>query len=140
MAKKKIASNRTRPVGVTILSVLGYIGAVVTLILGLVALFAAPAFFALMPTINDMPWLASIGTALGIFIGIICIIFAVIDYFIAKGLWNGKNWARIIMIVFTALGFISSLSGLPGSIVTLIVDGVIIWYLGFKDNVKSYFR
>ncbi len=140
MAKKTTVSRNSRPVGVSIISILGYIGAVITLILGLIALIAAPTVFALLPAIADMPWLSAIGAAVGIILGIILIVLAVIDYLIARGLWKGKNWARIVVIVLAALSLISSLSALPASILTIIIDGVIIWYLGFNSKAKNYFN
>ena len=134
MVKRK----KERPVGVTILAILGYISAVFTLIFGLIALIAAPVFFALIPQIADLPLLAAIGSALTIIGGIFFIACAVLEYFIAKGLWDDKNWTRVLLLIFVWICAIGSLFSLQ--IVGLIIDGIIIWYMQFVPKVKSYFK
>jgi len=129
------------PVGVKILSILGYIGAVLMLILGLGLIFGSAA---MATVLAQIPALAAIGAGLFVGVGIVVILLAVLEFFIARGLWKGQNWARIITLVFSALGIISSLLSImaaPGSSITnIVIYGVIVWYLGFKDNVKAFFK
>lgn len=130
---------KNRPVGVTILAVLAYIGAAFTLIGGLALLFGSAALSAFIATwVPKAALFATAGTALFIFLGLIMIAFAVLDYFIGKGLWNGQNWARIVVLVLAVLSFISSI--FPFNIVGLVIDGVIIWYLGFNKEAVKYFK
>jgi hypothetical protein len=143
MVKKKTnkssGSKKIRPVGVSILSVLAYIGAVFTIIAGLAMLFGASAIASFISTkIPTLPAnLAGLGLVL---IGIIFIIFAVIDYFIGRGLWKGQNWARILVIILMALSLLGSLRHVLTNIVGIIIDILIIWYLGFNKSVINYFR
>jgi hypothetical protein len=137
--KKKISSSNERPVGVKILAILGYIGAVFTLIAGIALAVGSSAIAsAIALMVPDAAGLSGIGATLFIVLGIVFIGLAILDYFIARGLWNGKNWARIFMIVLCALSAISSLR--PFSIVGLALNGLIIWYLGFYQPAVSYFK
>ena len=131
--------SKERHWGITVLAVLGYIGAVLTLLAGIAMLFGS-AFISSIITkfASQFATYATAGTVLFIVLGIIFIGLAILDYFIAKGLMRGQNWARIIIIVFSALGILGSLW--PFSIVNLIIEAVIIWYLGFYKPAVNYFR
>jgi len=139
MAKK--VSNK-RHLGITILAVLGYIGAVVTFLMGIALLLGSAYLGSLIASIPATAEISSIIATIGtmgfIVLGIIFIGLAILDYFIAKGLWNGKNWARILMLILAGLGVLSSLW--PFNIVNIVIDGVIIWYLGFYKPAVKYFR
>jgi hypothetical protein len=141
MAKKQISRNSksAAPVGVKILSVLSYIGAVLSLLAGIFIIFAGG--WIIVPLIaKSLPIGASSLVEVGtIILGILFILFAVLDYFIGKGLWKGQNWARIVLIVLCALSLISSLAHPLADIVGIIINAVIIWYLGFSD-AKKYFN
>jgi glucan phosphoethanolaminetransferase (alkaline phosphatase superfamily) len=137
---KKVSKERHW--GITVLGILGYIGAVVTFLAGLAMLIFSAYVKDMLDSITTTAEISSMITALGtigfIILGIIFIGLAILDYFIAKGLLNGKNWARIIMIVFAALGILGSIQ--PFSIINLIIDGIIIWYLGFYKPAINYFK
>src|SRR3989344_4428979 len=112
------------PTGVKIISVLYYIGAVLTFIFGLILLFSADALSEFIP---------GLGT-LGIVGGIVLMGFGVLSFFIGRGLWKGSNWARIVAIILAVLGIISAIyamtSGAIGSnIINLLINLLIGWYL-----------
>jgi hypothetical protein len=78
--------------------------------------------------------------------GIIFVGSAVFFFFIGRGLWKGKNWARMTVIVFSVLGVVGGLGkvidGNIGGAVGLISAGVfaiIGGYLFFNKNVKQVF-
>ncbi len=132
-----MANNR--PVVVSILAVLAYIGAVFSLLGGIAMLFGSAFLGAMLAKlIPSMAMLATAGTVLLIVLGIIFIGLAVLDYFVGKGLWNGKNWARILVIIFAALGVLGSIW--PFNIVGLVIDGLVVWYLGFYKPAIAYFK
>jgi hypothetical protein len=81
---------------------------------------------------------STLGTALFIVLGILFLGCAVLDYFIGKGLWNGKNWARIVLLVLSGLSVLSSLW--PFNIVGLAINGLVIWYIGFYEPAVRYFK
>lgn len=73
------------------------------------------------------------GVASGVFI-----VLAIITFVIAWGLLTGKNWARWIGIIVSALGVLSGLATLPIGIVFVVIDGAIIYYLT-RPNVVNWF-
>lgn len=130
------------PTGVKVISVLYYIGAGVSILFGLLLLIGADFF---MRTVSsNLPHLPLQGlTGIFIALGIILIGLSVLNFFIGRGLWRGKNWARIFVIIFSALGVISGLySIIMGSYLSVL--GVVInlsigGYLMFNAAVKSAF-
>jgi hypothetical protein len=125
------------PTGVKIISVLEYIGAGILAIMGLVLIFGGGAIASMLPIFG------ALGGALFIVAGIVTIGFGVLAFFIARGLWRGQNWARIVAIVFACLGVLYaliSIGRMPGqSVVSIIIDGVIGGYLWFAKEVKAAF-
>lgn len=74
--------------------------------------------------------------------GIVLIIAGLIELVISWGLWTGKGWAWWLGVIFTGLGLlfalVSIVSGNLGGIVSLIIDGLILYYF-FKPHVKQFF-
>ena len=83
--------------------------------------------------------------------GVILLIFAAIPLIVGIGLWQLKNWARIVTIMFTGLGLLTWLSGQVGSVVvnlpmefdplSLIELGISAWTLWYLSRplVKGAF-
>jgi len=124
------------PAGIKVISVLSYLGAVFLAIMGL-ALILGGGF---LTSLFEIP--AMFGGAIIAF-GILMIASGVLSFFIGRGLWKGQNWARITAGVFTIIGFLFALLGIIGgnysSLVTLIIEGLIVWYLLMNKGVKEAF-
>ena len=75
--------------------------------------------------------------------GIIFIGSAVLFFFIGRGLWKGKNWARITAIIFSVIGVVSGLGkvidGKIGVIIGVLISAIIGGYLFFNKDVKQVF-
>ncbi len=125
------------PVGVKIISVFEFIGSAAIFILGLLMVFGAGFISDLAKDIPGLAGFGAISTGLFVFAGIVLLLFAVLFFFVGKGLWMGQNWARIVVIVFSCLGILGSLS--PFKIVTLVIHLVIGGYLLFAPEVKEAF-
>ena len=135
-----------RPAGVTILGVLAFIGAVLS-VLAALGMFLGGAILANMAARPGMGMIAGAGgVALGVFFLVIAALYAVIG----TGMFKLQNWARILVIVLSFLGaFLNALS-LLGSLIrlhplavlwSLIIIGVNVWialYL-LKPHVKQAF-
>jgi hypothetical protein len=109
--------------------------AALEIIAGLFYLLGGVSFVALAPyfaTYGEM-YTAISGVASGVFI-----VLAIITFVIAWGLLTGKNWARWIGIIVSALGVLSGLAILPMGIVFVVIDGAIIYYLT-RPNVVNWF-
>ena len=154
MAKKKvkkvdqIAKKATKEVkktvvirhwGISVLAILAYIEAVLTALIGL-AFIAGSAVVSrvLLKMAPEYGWLAGAGIATFIFLGLVLIVFAVIDYIIGRGLWDGKNWARILLLILVGISGIGALFSFQ--VISFIISAVIFWYLGFYKEAVDYFK
>ena len=132
------------PVGVKIISILYYIGAVFGIIFGLLLIFGAETFTSIL---NGVLLIDALDSGLsGLFIagGIIMIALGVLGFFIGRGLWKGRNWARIFVIILSILGVLigvfSMVQGdVAGNIFGLAVNLIIGGYLLFSRKVKEAF-
>ncbi len=120
-----MASKTTgnRPLGITILALLDFIGAVLTLITAIAA-----------PTILTA-YSSSILSGFGAVVMVVGIIVAVIGIVIGYGLWKGMKWAWWLEVIFSALSIISILTL---NIIGFIV-GIIVLYYMTRKNTKAYF-
>jgi uncharacterized membrane protein (DUF2068 family) len=87
---------------------------------------------------------AAFGTGMLIFLAIILLALAVLSFFVARGLWKAKSWARITAIILSILGVIFAIIGMVGgeigsNILGLILNGLIGAYLLFSEEVKKAF-
>jgi hypothetical protein len=142
-----------RPVGVTILAILAFIGAAFCLLGGIVMMAGGGFMATLMSqqggqgSAGAAGVLAGLGAVAGVFIIIIGGVYALVGF----GLWKLKNWARIVSIVLLGIGVAVQLLGLLGtlahfnlfafvwSVLWIAVDAFIIWYL-LKPEVKAAFQ
>jgi hypothetical protein len=141
-----------RPVGVTILAILDFIGAAFCL-LGGIGMILGGGFIATMlsqqgqGSAGAAGILAGLGAAAGIFI----IIMGGVSALLGFGLWKLKGWARIVSIVLFAISGAMQLLGLLGTLAHfnvfafvwtvfwIAVDAFVIWYL-LKPEVKATFQ
>ena len=132
------------PEGVKILAVLYFFGTFVLAFIGMFMFNLADA-----ARLNGGAFVIGEGavltTGVAIGTGFGLIIVAVLSYLIAKGLLRAKNWARMILIVLAVLGIISGIlnmiSGIYfGSTFALLINGIILWYLFFREDIKKYFK
>ena len=109
-------SHKHRPLGVAVIAVLTIIGGIIFLVSGLVLLIIG--------------------------IGIILLALGIAYLVMAYGLWKGKGWAWTITLILSAIGIIvavvSIATGNVGGIISIIINGVIIYYL-YRPNVKAFF-
>ena len=135
-----------RPTGVTILAVLAFVCA------GLAALAGLASFFmgSVLSKMVESSGMGMLMTGAGALVGVIILILAGLYFLVGFGLWNLKNWGRILTVVFVALGLLGAALGLfktlsPFQMGTFLwqlfwcaLDVWIITYL-FKPHVKQAF-
>lgn len=141
MADGQQVSTKAVPAGVKVLSILSYIGAVILVISGIVLLVGG-GFIA--PMLETLPLVGSFISGLLVAGGIIMIGLGVLAFFVGRGLWKGRNWARILVIVLAFLGVLMSIismvmGGISTGIVSLIIDLAIGLYLLLSSSVKRAF-
>ena len=136
-------TGKKMPMGVKVVAVLDYIGAGIALLFGLLLLFGGSFFSKVGGGMGDQfGWISALGGGFFLLFGIILLPFAVLGFFIGRGLWKGQNWARILTIIFMVLGVLSaigSIAGGKGGYFQLILDAVIGGYLWFAPEVKQAF-
>ena len=126
-----------RPTGVTIIAILNALGGVLCLLAGLMFLAMPGMLPAGMYGMSGM-----LGMVIGV-MGIVMVVCGVLSLVIAYGLWTLKNWARLLVIVFSALGIASNLVSIAGgmmhAVVGIAINAVVIWYM-MRDDVKAVFE
>jgi uncharacterized membrane protein HdeD (DUF308 family) len=130
--------QKHRPLGVTIIAVLTIIGGIAFLASGITAVTVAP-FLSGTSTNNNNNIIAPILSALT---GFALLILGIAYFVMAYGLLKAKGWAWTITVVLScigiALGFVSIVTGHIGSIFSVVVNGLILYYI-YRPNVKSFF-
>jgi len=158
LAKKSVPVKKSVPIkqvptGVKVIAVLSYIGAASEAIFGLLYIIIA-LFMGLSKAKSAASSTGGVMVLL-IGLGILMIGVGVLYFFIGRGLWRARNWARIITIVFSGLGALGGLVcllmgivypvypmvfAIPLGIVMLIIAGLIGGYLLFAKEVKKVFE
>ena len=122
-----------RPTGVTILGILHAIGgafAIVGVLMG-ITLMTAGAF--------EDAFMVGAGGVVIILAGVL----AAINFGIAGALFSGKSWGRTIVIILAIIslimGIVTIVSGEVGSIFSIILNAIILWYMRLP-HVKAYFQ
>jgi uncharacterized membrane protein (DUF2068 family) len=150
-------NQKSRPSGVSVISVLEGVVSFF-LLFGGFAFLAVSSFLTaggwtqipeedLLSALEQMPWAASfiglpvfaITSALLLVIGITFIVLAGLGFIMTWGLWNGKNWARVITIILSGISVVLSLFSLPGSLLSIIINLTILYYL-MQPYIKEYYK
>ena len=123
----------SRPAGVTILGILHAIGgafAIVGVLMG-ITLMTTGAF-------QDAFMVGAGG-----FVVVLAGVLAAVNFGIAGALFSGRAWGRTIVIILAiislVIGIVSIVSGEAASIFSIILNGIILWYLR-RPYVKEYFH
>jgi len=135
-----------RPTGVTIISVLAFIGAACLLFAAL-GMFLGGAILSSMAGRPGVGMMAGIGGAI---VGVVFLGIAAVDLILGIGLWKLQNWARILTVVLLIVGVILYAFGLVRSVlhfhlirsfiqaIFIAIDVWIVVYLS-KSSVKQAF-
>jgi len=134
-----------RPMGVTILAVLSFFAAGLTLLVALAALIGGAALGAMAASLPG-----AIAGAGVVVVAFVCFFFAALYALNGFGLFRLQNWARILTIVLIVLGLLSAGFGTLSAlghfrllllIRELIIVGIDVWILLylFKQHVKQAF-
>lgn len=139
LKKKKVLLKKKKvPTLVKVISVFYYIGAFLGLLFGILFMVGAKIVYLIL---DQIPELAALGSGIFVVLGVILIVMSVVDFFIGVGLWNGKRWARIWVIIFCALGILSAIiNGILVNLGSLIINLAIGLYFYLDKDVKKAFN
>jgi len=125
-------------VGIKVISIIYYLATIFSLAIALIAFFK-PDFIKDAPTFGGQLPSEYVIISLGIFF----VFLTFFSFFVAIGLQNKSNKARISLIVFSTInvigGIISIAEGSYLSSINLIFNMGIIYYLLFNKKVKEQF-
>jgi uncharacterized membrane protein (DUF2068 family) len=146
--------NPPRPTGVTVLAVLAILGAIALLFSGTVLIglglllgtLTASADITRAITNAGYPGLGSLGigtlSALIIALGAVILILGILYLAVGIGFFGGKRWAWNLGIIVSVIGIvldiIQMIGGNYGSVLSLIISLLIIYYLT-RPHVKVFF-
>jgi uncharacterized membrane protein (DUF2068 family) len=129
--------QKHRPLGVTIIALLTIIAGIAFLASGIMAVTVAP--FLSSTGVNNNSMLTPVVSAAT---GVGLLILGIAYFVMAYGLLKAKGWAWTITVVLScigiALGFVSIVTGHIGSIFSVVINGLILYYI-YRPNVKSFF-
>jgi len=148
---------RARPIGVTIIAILAIIDGIVLLTGGILAVTIVPMLssglngglsnITVTSQQGELVNVQSTGmngivATIAMVAGSIAIVLGIVWFVLAWGLLTGKGWAWIITLILAIISVIFSIVGIASggapSIISLIINGVILYYM-YRPNVKSYF-
>lgn len=125
----------------TFVAVMQFIGAGFALLGGLFAMLAGSVIAAAFE--SGLGEFGDLIAGLIVVVGIVLIGLGVLAIFVGIGLLKGRGWARITAIVLTilsaAFSLISLISGDFTSIVSLALDGLMLYAL-FNPQTKAWFE
>jgi uncharacterized membrane protein (DUF2068 family) len=123
-----------RPTGITVLAILAAIGGVFG-ILGGLALIGVGTVVA---SSTGLGGLAAI-------LGLIALAYGILSLVLAYGFWTLQPWAwtlgvglEVAGIVINVLQYINNTSALGGTIFSIAINAIVLWYL-YQPNVKAAF-
>lgn len=140
-------SENKIPLGVKIIAILGLVSAVLTVLMGVVIFIAGlvGGNFASQLGLNSLGTDSVSGALIGSLLlgslilgGILFVLWGIVEFFIARGLWRGRNWARIVVGIFMVLGFISAIFNL--NFFGLIVTALVGYYIWFSKECRNFFK
>jgi hypothetical protein len=145
-------SEYKTPLGIKIISVLHYIIAVLYFVFGLVSVIFPKNIATTIAIQNNLDYsmIGTISIAIIIFSVVLMWGMAVLEFLIARGLWGGKRWTRVLVTVFAAINIIFTIAMLflthvktintISRYVVILVSLIIIGYLFFNKKAKEFFK
>ena len=137
------------PLGIKIISIIYYIGAGIFaltalgfIVIGIVSMLNTE----LITSTGGFPDFIKNSPNIGLAIlitGFLIALLAILCFFVAIGVNRGRRWARILIIIFVAIGilsgFVALFSGEAKGILNLIFSGIVGGYLLFNKEAKEFF-
>jgi uncharacterized membrane protein (DUF2068 family) len=62
-----------------------------------------------------------------------------VGFVMTWGLWSGKSWSRTITMVLQAISIVTGIFSLPGSLFSIIISVVVLYYLT-RPQIKAYYQ
>ena len=145
-AENTMMARRTRPIGVTIISILEGIQGLLSVIGGIILILAANSLSRRVVS-HGHPVISKFVDTFGVGIGVTFVVIGLILLFFVFSLWTLQRWAYWAVIIFEVISLIPSVLALirgtgtlAGTIVQMILPIVILLYFLVDTNVRRAFR
>ncbi len=140
---KKGTAKKGVPALVKVISVLNLIAGIILIIFGIFAVFFVNSSFYENYAGLVFGSLGGLLMETLYFVIIFFIALGIFSVFMGRGLWKGRNWARIAQIVLALIWAVLALPEIAtkpfGNTVSLIINLLIAYYLLFNLQVKAAF-
>ncbi len=132
-----------RPLGVSIIAALTWFLGALWALAGFSVIGFSHLGARLLSSMAEENLLQRFTSSLGTAFGIVLLLLAVFYLIVGFGLWNLKNWARVLTIVFVAIGLFLGLRSLieyhhTFRVLRTAIDTVILIYLFIPDVRKRF--
>ena len=133
-----------RPIGVSVLAVLvalaGILALIGAVVLGVVAGTMTEFIESMIIDYGGMviPDVSGFFQGMLLVFAVVAAVVGILALIDAYGLWVGAGWAWWLTIILSALGIIGGVLSLPGGIVAIFIDVLIIYYFT-RSFVKEFF-
>ncbi len=137
-------SQKSRPMGVAVLSILVALAAILALVIALVLGILSGTMTEFIESIAIdyggmvIPDFGGFLEAMLLVIAAVVAVIGILGLIDAYGLWTGAGWAWWLTIILSGLGIVGGILSLPAGIVAIIIDGLIIYYFT-RRYVKEFF-
>lgn len=146
---KKSEDSGKIPVIVNIISIIYYIGAALYALIGILLITRSNALVSYMISYYPNLGLETIGqgalATMVVIMGVLILGFGVFVFFVGRGIWKLRKWARIVVIVLSILGILSAIFSIIGGsvfiqIIKIAIHGFAGGYLLFSEEAKKAFK
>ena len=135
-----------RPTGVSVLAILSFIGAALTVLVALLFMMSGAVISQMVGGGSGSAMFVGMGAIGGVFILGFAILYVVVGF----GLWTLKSWGRLLMVILAAIGLAFGVLGLVSALMhlrtmvlvwQLIVCAIDLWIVTYlqKPHVKQAF-
>ncbi len=125
-----------------VLAILGIIGSVFVMLAGILVLAFGPVVMSTFAGSEEAAGIALVGSILSV-VGAFLLILGAVCIWVDISLMKQKNWARIVVIILSALGVLGAVGSLVMgdvfAIFSLAINAFIIWFYAFNPTVKQLF-
>lgn len=140
-----------RPLGITVLAVLSFIGCSFYLVLTWLSLFHQPLLASLLRGLSPGGSGPEVQLTMGALLPVYYLVSLVLSIFLSLGLWKLWNWTRIVLLLMIAISFIAGIVTAPGVFHAATAGAVGLWVLRISlcifvgwyllsRNVRAAFR
>ncbi len=133
------------PEGIKILAFVYFAGALVSAFVGMAAFSLVDGIRTSDPNVLAAANLSPSSFTTIIAVGIFLILLAIGEYFVARDILKSKVWARTVMGLLSVMSFVFGIRAMTNGmfasgISSILLNGLVVWYLFFKNSTKKFFE